>query len=216
MLPSPICNVGRENAYAVTYTYVDNSETPENSNCHEAQNTFLNTPAPLPEKSSPSVRAKTTPPLPGLAGTLTAPDAGPGFDTRYPFLPAAFSDGLYVTAAAPAFAPASVAAATARAVSATGGAQTSAVAWGAILGGAAAAIAATLVLLALGTGLGITTVSPWPNAGVSATTFGALAAIWLVLIQWISSGLGGYLTGRLRTRWSGLHTHEVFFRDKQD
>ena len=31
------------------------------------------------------------------------PDAGPGFDTRYPFLPAAFSDGLYVTAAAPAY-----------------------------------------------------------------------------------------------------------------
>jgi hypothetical protein len=103
--------------------------------------------------------------------------------------------------------------ASARAMAVGGGAQTSAVAWGAIFGGAAAAIAATLVLLALGTGLGITTVSPWPNAGASATTFGALAAIWVIVVQWISAGLGGYLTGRLRTRWVGMHTHEVFFRD---
>jgi hypothetical protein len=32
-------------------------------------------------------------------------------------------------------------------------------------------------------------------------------------MQWISSALGGYITGRLRTRWVGTHTHEVFFRD---
>jgi len=32
-------------------------------------------------------------------------------------------------------------------------------------------------------------------------------------VQWIASGLGGYLTGRLRTKWVGAHTHEVFFRD---
>jgi hypothetical protein len=38
-------------------------------------------------------------------------------------------------------------------------------------------------------------------------------AIWLIIAQWFSSGLGGYLTGRLRTKWVGVHTHEVFFRD---
>jgi len=32
-------------------------------------------------------------------------------------------------------------------------------------------------------------------------------------MQWIASGMGGYLTGRLRTKWVGIHTHEVFFRD---
>ena len=32
-------------------------------------------------------------------------------------------------------------------------------------------------------------------------------------MQWVSSGLGGYLTGRLRTKWVGTHTHEVIFRD---
>jgi hypothetical protein len=38
-------------------------------------------------------------------------------------------------------------------------------------------------------------------------------AIWLIVVQWLSSGTGGYLTGRLRTKWVGVHTHEVFFRD---
>jgi hypothetical protein len=32
-------------------------------------------------------------------------------------------------------------------------------------------------------------------------------------MQWISSGLGGYLTGRLRSKWVSMHTDEVFFRD---
>jgi hypothetical protein len=89
----------------------------------------------------------------------------------------------------------------------------SAVAWPAILGGAVAALAATLILMSLGTGLGLTTVSPWPNFNPSLTTFGAVAAIWLVIVQWLSSALGGYLTGRLRTKWVGMHTDEVFFRD---
>jgi hypothetical protein len=40
-----------------------------------------------------------------------------------------------------------------------------------------------------------------------------VAAIWLIIVQWVSSGLGGFLTGRLRTRWVRVHTHEVFFRD---
>ena len=39
------------------------------------------------------------------------------------------------------------------------------------------------------------------------------AVVWLVVVQWISSGLGGFLAGRLRTKWVGVHTHEVFFRD---
>jgi hypothetical protein len=32
-------------------------------------------------------------------------------------------------------------------------------------------------------------------------------------VQWISAGVGGYITGRLRTKWADTHTHEVFFRD---
>jgi len=92
-------------------------------------------------------------------------------------------------------------------------ASTSAVSWAAVIAGAFVAASATVLLLALGTGLGLASVSPWPNSGASATTFTAATAIWFIVVQWVSSGAGGYITGRLRTRWVGTHTHEVFFRD---
>jgi hypothetical protein len=99
---------------------------------------------------------------------------------------------------------------------ATGGIQESAVSaisWAAIIGGAFAAAAISLLLFALGAGVGLASASPWSGAGASATTFTVAAAVWLIVIQWLSSGLGGYLTGRLRTKWVGVHAHEVFFRD---
>ncbi|MGA2638254.1 hypothetical protein [Methylocella sp.] len=89
----------------------------------------------------------------------------------------------------------------------------SAVSWGAIIAGAIAAVASSLVLLLTGSGVGLTIVSPWSNSGVSPTTFAVSTAIWLIVVQWLSSALGGYLTGRLRTRWAGVHQDEVFFRD---
>jgi hypothetical protein len=89
----------------------------------------------------------------------------------------------------------------------------SAVSWPAILAGAVVATSASVFLLALGSGLGLISTSPWPGSGASAGAITALAAIWLIAVQWIASGLGGYLTGRLRTKWVGTHTHEVFFRD---
>ena len=92
-------------------------------------------------------------------------------------------------------------------------ASTSAVSWPAIVSGGFAAASVSLLLVALGSGLGLASVSPWPNGGSSAATFTVMTAIWLIVVQWIASGLGGYLTGRLRTKWVGIHTHEVFFRD---
>lgn len=92
-------------------------------------------------------------------------------------------------------------------------ASTSAVSWGAIIGGAVAAAAITLLLVTLGAGIGLSSVSPWSAANPTATTFTLMTAVWLIIVQWLSSGLGGYLAGRLRTKWTGLHTHEVFFRD---
>jgi len=67
--------------------------------------------------------------------------------------------------------------------------------------------------LSLGSGLGFASISPWPSKGISGTTFAITTAIWLILTQWVSAGMGGYIAGRLRTRWIGTHTHEVFFRD---
>ena len=89
----------------------------------------------------------------------------------------------------------------------------SAVSWAAVIGGALAAVAITLLLVALGSGIGLSSISPWTALNPSATTFTLLAAVWLIIVQWLSSALGGYISGRLRTKWAGLHTDEVFFRD---
>lgn len=88
-----------------------------------------------------------------------------------------------------------------------------AIRWGPIIGGAIAASAATIFLVLLGSGLGLSVISPWPSQSVSLTTFAASTAVWLVVVQWLSSAIGGYLAGRLRTKWVGIHTNEVFFRD---
>jgi hypothetical protein len=89
----------------------------------------------------------------------------------------------------------------------------SAVTWPAIFGGAIVAAAASIVLVALGSGLGLASVSPWRDRGASATGVAWMTAAWLIVVQWLSAGAGGYLAGRLRTKWANTHTHEVFFRD---
>lgn len=89
----------------------------------------------------------------------------------------------------------------------------SAVSWGAVAAGAAAAAALSLILLLLGIGLGLSSVSPWAQQGVSATAFGISTILWLTFTQLAASGMGGYIAGRLRTRWTAVHTDEVYFRD---
>ena len=89
----------------------------------------------------------------------------------------------------------------------------SAVEWAAIVGGALAAVGISIILFTLGSGLGLSTASPWAWSNPSPTTFGMVAGIWLIVTQWLASALGGYLTGRLRTKWVGIRTDEVFFRD---
>ena len=92
-------------------------------------------------------------------------------------------------------------------------AYSSGVSWPAVIGGAFVAAAFSLILLSLGTGLGLASVSPWANTGASASTIGAAAILWLIMMQLVASALGGYLAGRLRTKWASIHTDEVFFRD---
>lgn len=91
--------------------------------------------------------------------------------------------------------------------------QASAVSWGAIIAGAAAAAALSLILLMLGVGLGLSSVSPWSLNGASAKTFGLSTIAWLTFTQLAASAMGGYLAGRLRTRWVAVHGDEVHFRD---
>jgi hypothetical protein len=90
----------------------------------------------------------------------------------------------------------------------------SAASWPATIAATLMAIAASLTLLALGSGFGLT--SPSSSADgheMLGTTFVVSTVIWLLMTQWVSAGLGGYLAGRLRSRWHGSHTRRIFFRD---
>ncbi|SFF22845.1 hypothetical protein [Nitrosomonas sp. Nm166] len=89
----------------------------------------------------------------------------------------------------------------------------SAVSWGAIVAGAAAIAVLSLILLILGTGLGLSLVSPWTHEGISATAFSVSAIGWLTFTQFFASGVGGYIAGRLRTKWTTAPADEVYFRD---
>lgn len=61
--------------------------------------------------------------------------------------------------------------------------------------------------------MGLSAISPWSNMGSSASRIGAGAIIWLIFVEIAASAMGGYLAGRLRTKWVNLHTDEVYFRD---
>jgi hypothetical protein len=91
--------------------------------------------------------------------------------------------------------------------------HSSGVSWAAVIAGAFVAAALSLALLALGAGFGLLSVSPWSSSEATAGAVGAAAIIWLIVIQIVASGIGGYLAGRLRTKWAAIHTHEVYFRD---
>jgi hypothetical protein len=95
----------------------------------------------------------------------------------------------------------------------TGEPSVAGVSWAAVAAGAVVSCALTIVLLAFGTGLGLSVVSPWAGAGVSATTFKIGTGLYLVVIAMLASSIGGYIAGRLRTRWIGVHSDEVYFRD---
>lgn len=90
-------------------------------------------------------------------------------------------------------------------------ASRSGVSWGAIIAGAAAAAALSIVLYLLGSGLGFSAMSPYEDN--SAVALGIGAILWLSFTQLASSALGGYLAGRLRVKWASIHSDEVYFRD---
>jgi hypothetical protein len=87
------------------------------------------------------------------------------------------------------------------------------ISWAAVAAGAVASFALTLVLIAFGTGLGLSVVSPWSGSGISATTFKITTGLYLVVMAMLASSIGGYIAGRLRSRWVGVHSDEVYFRD---
>lgn len=89
----------------------------------------------------------------------------------------------------------------------------SAVSWSAIIAGALAATAITMILMALGSGIGLASMTPWSRNDVSPRTVTFMTAVWLIIVQAVAAAVGGYMTGRLRTKWVTVHAREVFFRD---
>ena len=90
----------------------------------------------------------------------------------------------------------------------------SAVSWPAIIAGGFAAAAFTLLLLALGAGIGFSVISPWSGASDITTTKAALVGgIYMAVTAVMASALGGYIAGRLRVRWTQAPLDEVYFRD---
>jgi len=93
-------------------------------------------------------------------------------------------------------------------------APSSAVSWSAILAGAAVSAGLSLILLAIGSGIGFSVANPWSNSTVATTTKAAtVAGIYITVTAVMASAVGGYLAGRLRHLWLGTHPHEAFFRD---
>ncbi len=88
-----------------------------------------------------------------------------------------------------------------------------AISWGAVAAGGFTNAAITLLLMAFGAGMGFSSISPWAGSGVSMTTFSIGTGLYFIVIAMLASTIGGYLAGRLRTRWTAVHTDEVFFRD---
>lgn len=87
-----------------------------------------------------------------------------------------------------------------------------AVDWRAIIAGAIAAAALSVVLFGFGGALGLSLTSARPYAGFSATTVAVVSALWLALVYILTFTAGGYIAGRLRLPLSPT-SKEREFRD---
>ena len=81
--------------------------------------------------------------------------------------------------------------------------HSSGVSWAAVIAGAFVTAALSLILLALGTGFGFSSVSLWSNVGASASTVGTSAIVWLILYAnhefvhgWLPGGSTAYEMGQ--------------------
>ena len=70
--------------------------------------------------------------------------------------------------------------------------------WSAAIMGALAAIAVTFLIIALGSGIGLSFASPY-SSGPSAKSMTILATVWLLMAETLGFATGGYLAGRLRS-----------------
>ena len=88
-----------------------------------------------------------------------------------------------------------------------------AISWAAVFAGAVIAAALSIMLITGGVGLGFVAMSPFEGDGADAETVGWAAVVWMFVVQIISYGVAGYVTGRLRPIWAPSYSDEVYFRD---
>jgi hypothetical protein len=85
--------------------------------------------------------------------------------------------------------------------------------WAAIFAGAAIATALGLILLGFGASLGLSVASPYDDEGLSPVAYAVGAGLYLLWVQLMSFGVGGYVTARLRMRTTDTTEHEIDVRD---
>ncbi len=85
--------------------------------------------------------------------------------------------------------------------------------WGPVIGGAVAAAAISIILLTFGAAVGLSVTSPWPGSGAPVWVAAFAVLWWTLLVQIGSFAAGGYLAGRMRSRWADATNHESGFRD---
>ena len=86
--------------------------------------------------------------------------------------------------------------------------------WRPVIAGAFVAAALSFVLVAFQAGIGMATASPAPTWRDASLALWVLSGIYAILVALLSFGLGGYVTGRMRTPLAGRHTPDaVEFRD---
>lgn len=84
--------------------------------------------------------------------------------------------------------------------------------WGAVCGGVAVAAAITVILMQFGAAVGLSAGDVQLADG--STSWNVLVAgLWMAVVALASSMAGGYIAGRMRSRWGDAKADEVEFRD---
>jgi hypothetical protein len=84
--------------------------------------------------------------------------------------------------------------------------------WPAILSGVVVSAAGLLLLTAVGSALGLASVSPW-TTNPTGTTLGVAGAAWFAICALYAGGVGGYIVGRLRKPSDDAGPTERTYRD---
>lgn len=89
----------------------------------------------------------------------------------------------------------------------------SAISWAAVWAGASVALATAFTLSLAAAGLGYTLSTPGFASRSALGAFTPEIGAGAIFIQVLAFALGGFVAGRLRTSWIGVHADESHFRD---